>query len=60
MAAADGDTVHRRDDGLGDVADELVQVADLEHSALGAPVVAGLCALLDVAAGAEGPSPPPR
>lgn len=53
VAAADGDAVDRRDDGLGDVADEFVQVADLEHAALGGAVVAGLRSLLDVAARAE-------
>ena len=53
VAAADREAVHRGDDRLGDVADQLVQVADLEHSALGRAVVAGLRALLDVAAGAE-------
>jgi hypothetical protein len=42
------------DDRLGDVANHLLQVADLEHSRLGRAVVAGLGALLDVASGAEG------
>ena len=53
VPAADRDPVDRRDHRLRDVADQPVQVADLEHAALGGAVVAGLGALLDVAAGAE-------
>ena len=53
VAAADRDAVDRGDDRLGDVADQPVQVADLEQAALGRAVVAGLGALLQVAAGAE-------
>src|SRR3954447_9230472 len=56
---ADGQAVDRGDDRLGDVADQLVQVADLEHAALRRPIVAGLRALLHVAAGAEGLLPRP-
>jgi hypothetical protein len=53
VAAADGDPVDRGDNRLGDVADQLVQVADLEHAALGRAVVTGLGALLHIPAGAE-------
>ena len=53
VPAADRQAVDRRDDRLGDVADQPVQVADLEQAALGRAVVAGLGPLLDVAAGAE-------
>ena len=53
MPAADGHAVDRGDDRLGDVANHLVQCADLEHPRLARAVVAGLGALLDVAAGAE-------
>ena len=53
VPAADGDAVDGGDDRLGDVPDQLVQVADLEHAALGGPVVPGLRPLLDVTAGAE-------
>jgi hypothetical protein len=48
------DAVDGSDHRLGHIANQLVQVADFEHAALGRPVVAGLGALLDVAAGAEG------
>lgn len=54
MAAADSEAVHRGDDRLGDVANRLVQVADLEHAALARSVVAGLGALFDIATGTEG------
>src|SRR5664280_2332460 len=54
VAATDGHAIDPGDDGLRDIADQLVQVADLEHAALARAVVAGLGALLDVAAGAEG------
>src|SRR5664280_2692347 len=54
VAATDGHAIDPGDDGLRDIADQLVQVADLEHAALARAVVAGLGALLDVTAGAEG------
>src|SRR3954470_2716619 len=53
VPAADGQAVDRGDDRLGDVADQLVQVADLEHAALRGAVVARIGTLLDLAAGAE-------
>ena len=40
-------------DRLGNVANHLVQSADLEHARLAGPIVPGLGALFDVAAGAE-------
>ena len=55
VSAADRVAVHRGDHRLGDVADHAVQVLDLEQARLRRPVVAGLGALLLVAAGAEGP-----
>ena len=53
VAAADRDAVHGGDHGLGNVADHAVQRLDLEQARLGRPVVAGLVALLLVAARAE-------
>src|SRR6476646_15074 len=53
MAAAHRDAVDRGDHRLGNVPDQLVQVADLEHAAFGGAIVAGLRPLLDIAAGAE-------
>jgi hypothetical protein len=53
VPAADGHTVDRGDHRLGDVANQLVQVADLEHAGLGGAVVAGFGPLLDIPTGAE-------
>jgi hypothetical protein len=53
VAAADGDSVHRRDHGFRDVADDTVECLDLEEPRLARAVVAGLGVLLDVAARAE-------
>ena len=53
VAAADREAVDGGDHGLGDVADHAVQRLDLEQPGLGRAVVAGLGALLLVAAGAE-------
>jgi hypothetical protein len=53
VAAANRDAIHRRDDGLGDVANHAVQRLDLEEPALRGAVVTGLVALLLVPAGAE-------
>ena len=54
MAAADRVAVHRGDHRLGHLADQPVQGLDLEQPRLRRAVVAGLGALLLVAAGAEG------
>jgi hypothetical protein len=54
VAAADRDAVDRGDHRLRAVADQPVQRLDLEQAGLGGPVVAGLLALLLVAADAEG------
>ena len=54
VAAADRVAVDRGDHRLGDLADQPVQVLDLEQARLRRAVVAGLGALLLVAAGAEG------
>src|SRR5439155_18588328 len=53
VAAADRVAVHGRDHRLRHLADQAVQVLDLEQPGLGRAVVAGLRALLLVAAGAE-------
>src|SRR5262249_59918049 len=60
VPAADAGAVDRGNDRLGDVTDEPVQRLDFEDAALGRAVVAGLLALLLVAAGAERAVPCPR
>src|SRR5215472_10080573 len=60
VPAADAGAVYRGNDRLGDVTDEPVQRLDLEDAALGWAVVAGLLALLLVAAGTERSVPCPR
>src|SRR2546428_3265912 len=54
VAAADGEAVHGRDHGLGDVADEAVGIGRLEQAVRCRAVVTRLRSLLDVAAHAEG------
>ena len=54
VTTADGDAVHRRDHGLGDLADQPMEVLHLEDAVLGGAVVARLGPLLLIAAGAEG------
>lgn len=59
MAATDGETIDRRDDRLGHVADDPVQRFDLEQATLGRAVVTGFFALLLIATGTEGLLPAP-
>jgi hypothetical protein len=54
VAATDRVAVHRRDHRFRDLTDQPVQVLDLEQSRSRGAVVAGLGALLLVAAGAKG------
>ncbi len=55
MPTPDRDAVDGRDHGLRNLPDQPVQALDLEQTGLARAVVAGLRALLLIAAGAEGP-----
>src|ERR1700682_6345167 len=54
MAATDRETIYCRDHRLGHVADQPVEIGDLEQAVRCGPIVTGLSSLFDIAPDAEG------